>query len=63
MTKLLNLFRKPSPMVVAMTELVEAEHALLVAQTGLDWAQASVHYNQARIERLTRFLAAQGVSV
>lgn len=63
MIKLLNLFRKPSPMVVAMTELVEAEHALLVAHTGLEWAQASVQYNESRIDRLKRYLGESGVSV
>ena len=63
MIKLLNLFRKPSPMVVAMTELVEAEHALLVAHTGLEWAQASVTYNECRIARLKAYLGDHGVAV
>lgn len=56
MIKIMHLFRRPSPTVAAMRELEEAEHALLVAHSGLEWAQASVMYNQSRIDRLKRFL-------
>ncbi len=47
-----RLFAKPSPQECAAKELVEAEHNLLVAQTGLEWSQMSVAYNTARITRL-----------
>lgn len=52
MQKIKQLFAKPSPLELAARELVEAEHALLVAQTGMDWAQMSVDYNTKRIARL-----------
>jgi hypothetical protein len=47
-----KLFTKPSPRELAIRELVEAEHSLLIAQTGLEWAKMSVAYNTARITRL-----------
>lgn len=50
-------------MAMAMQELVDAEHALLVAHTGLEWAQASVTYNECRIARLKGYLGDHGVSV
>ena len=50
--KLKQLFAKPSPLELAARELVEAEHALLVALTGRDWAEMSVDYNTKRITRL-----------
>jgi len=47
-----QLFQKPSPQELAARELKDAEHALLVALTGRDWAEASVDYNTKRILRL-----------
>jgi hypothetical protein len=47
-----RLFAKPSPQELAAKELIEAEHALLVALTGRDWAEMSVDYNTKRITRL-----------
>ena len=47
-----KLFTKPSPQELAARELVEAEHALLLALTGRDWAAMSVDYNTRRITRL-----------
>jgi len=35
---------------------VDAEHALLVAQTGKDWAEMSVEYNTRRINRLKQHI-------
>lgn len=56
MTKFKQMFAKPSPMELAARELVEAEHALLVAQTGKDWAEMSVAYNCKRIARLKEMI-------
>jgi len=50
---ILNPFKKPSAEVLAVTELEEAKRQLLVAQTGLEYAQAMVTYNEQRVERLT----------
>jgi hypothetical protein len=47
-----RLFAKPSPLEMAARELIEAEHALLIAHTGKEWAEMSVNYNVARITRL-----------
>jgi hypothetical protein len=52
METLRRLFAKPSPQELAAKELVEAEHALLIALTGRDWAEMSVDYNTKRILRL-----------
>lgn len=57
MINLKQFFVKPSPMELAARELIEAQHALLVAETGLDWAQASVDYNKNRILRLNVIIA------
>jgi len=57
MINLKQFFAKPSPMELAARELIEAQHALLVAETGLDWAQASVDYNKNRILRLNVIIA------
>lgn len=50
------LFRRPTPLQVATRELADAEHGLLTAQTGIEWAQASVTYNQSRITRLRAYI-------
>ena len=56
MNWLLKLFRRASPLEMATQELFEAEIALLKAHTGLEWAEASVAYNTARIQRLREFI-------
>lgn len=56
MNWLKQIFRKPSPLELAARELVDAEHALLVAQTGKDWAEMSVEYNTRRINRLKQHI-------
>jgi len=38
-------------------ELAEAEHALLKAETGVEYAQALVTYNKNRVKRLKAYLA------
>jgi len=51
-----KLFRQYTPQEMAMKELVEAERAKLEAETGKEWAEASVAYNAARIKRLTKYI-------
>ena len=52
----MQLYRKPSPLAMAVRELTEAEHALLVAHTGKEWAEMSVTYNEKRIARLREYI-------
>lgn len=52
-----NLTRKPTPREVAARELAEAELAKMSAQTGAEYAQSVVAYNDARIKRLRKTLA------
>lgn len=51
-----SLFTRPTLLQTATKELAEAEYALLVAHTGIEWAQASASYNEARIARLRAFI-------
>jgi hypothetical protein len=37
--------------------LLEAEMSLLKAESGVEWAQASVMYNKSRIKRLKAYVA------
>jgi len=48
--------RKQTPIEAAIGELVEAEHALLKAQTGGEWAGAHIEYNQLRVARLRQYV-------
>jgi hypothetical protein len=52
-----DIFKTISPAEAIAAELAEAEHALLRAETGVEWAQASVTYNKNRIKRLKAYLA------
>ena len=52
-----RLFRKITPAEVAARELAEAELSLLEAQTGSEFAQSVIAYNETRIRRLRKFLA------
>lgn len=54
--KIMSVFRRPTPLEVATQELIQAEHAKLAAETGLEFAQSSVAYNQARITRLKKYI-------
>ena len=56
MNKLLQLFRRPGPLVVASRELVEAQLSKLSADSAAEWAQASSKYNADRIARLTKYI-------
>jgi hypothetical protein len=52
-------FRKLTPTEMAATELAEAELNRLEAQTAVEYATSVVGYEDARIERLRKFLAEQ----
>lgn len=54
-----RLFGKLSPVERAAAELNQAELSLLEAQSGVEYAQSVVVYNQARIKRLRAFLSSQ----
>lgn len=51
--QLLDLFRKPSADMLALTELEEARRQLLAAHTALEYAVSMVEYNTKRVKRLT----------
>lgn len=55
-TLLTKHFQPPTPLELATQELVEAERAKLVAETGLDYAKSAVAYNTARIARLKAYI-------
>jgi hypothetical protein len=52
-----RLFAKPTPLELATEELVQAERAKLEAETGREYADALVSYNNARITRLRKYIA------
>lgn len=49
--------RKVTPLEAAAKELVEAEHARLVAQTGSEYAASQVLYHTRRIDRLRQYIS------
>ena len=53
---LTRLFRKPTPLETATAELREAQLQLLDANTGLEYAQGMVRYNEQRVKRLTAYI-------
>ena len=58
MNKLLAIFRRPGPLVLASRELVEAQLSKLAADSASEWAKASSQYNADRISRLTKYINA-----
>lgn len=50
--------RPPTPLELAAEELALAERAILEARSGIEWAQALVTYNEARIDRLKAYIHA-----
>lgn len=52
-----RVLRRLTPIELAARELVEAELALLEAQTGVDYAVSLVGYNAKRVERLRKYIA------
>ena len=54
--KFLNPFRKPTAAELAKAELEEARRKLLNAQSGMEYAEAMVRYETARVRRLEETL-------
>lgn len=55
--ELKSMMRAVTPAQAVAGELVEAEMALLRAETGVEYAQALVTYNKNRIKRLKAHVA------
>ena len=51
-----KLFAQATPLELAVAELVDAQREKLQAESGAEYAEALVIYNQSRIERLTACL-------
>lgn len=51
------LLKSVTPAQAIAGELLEAEMALLRAETGVEYAQALVTYNKNRIKRLKAYMA------
>jgi hypothetical protein len=52
-----KLFAQATPLELAVAELVDAQREKLQAESGAEYAEALVIYNQSRIERLTAYIA------
>jgi hypothetical protein len=52
-----DIFKVVTPAQAIAAELAEAEHALLRAETGVEYAQALVTYNKNRVKRLKAYQA------
>jgi hypothetical protein len=50
------MFKRMTPLEAITVELMEAEHQLLRAETGVEYAQALVTYNKNRVKRLKAYL-------
>ncbi len=50
-----EIFKVITPAQAIAAELAEAEHALLRAETGVEYAQALVTYNKNRVKRLKAY--------
>ena len=57
-TELRLMLKTVTPVQAVTHELLHAEHALLQAETGVEYAQALVTYNKNRIKRLKAYLEA-----
>ena len=55
-TELRLMLKTVTPAQAVAHELLHAEHALLQAETGVEYAQALVTYNKNRIKRLKAYL-------
>jgi hypothetical protein len=51
------MLKTVTPAQAIAAELAEAEMALLKAETGVEWAQASVAFNKSRVKRLKAYQA------
>ena len=56
----MNIIKKPTPLQIAQRELLEAEHALLVARSAQEYTTSMVDYHSTRIDRLTMFIELAG---
>tara|TARA_R110000868_G_scaffold161706_3_gene392549 strand:- start:2319 stop:2528 length:210 start_codon:yes stop_codon:yes gene_type:complete len=62
-SELKNIFKTPTPLEVATAQLVVAEHELLKAETGVEFASSLVAFNKAQIKRLQAYIAAKTTEV
>ena len=56
-TELRTMLKTVTPAQAVAHELIHAEHALLQAETGVEYAQALVTYNKNRVKRLKAYLS------
>jgi hypothetical protein len=50
------MLKTVTPVQAVTHELMHAEHALLQAESGVEYAQAMVAYNKNRVKRLKAYL-------
>ena len=55
-TELRTMLKTVTPAQAVAHELIHAEHALLQAETGVEYATALVTYNKNRVKRLKAYL-------
>ena len=55
-TELKLMLKTVTPAQAVAHELIHAEHALLQAESGVEYAQALVTYNKNRVKRLKAYL-------
>jgi hypothetical protein len=55
-TELKLMIKTVTPAQAVTHELLHAEHALLQAESGVEYAQALVTYNKQRVKRLKAYL-------
>ena len=55
-TELRTMLKTVTPAQAIAHELIHAEHALLQAETGVEYAQSMVTYNKNRVKRLKAYL-------
>lgn len=56
-TELRLMLKTVTPAQAIAHELIHAEHDLLRAETGVEYAQSMVTYNKNRVKRLKAYLA------
>lgn len=56
-TELRLMLKTVTPAQAVAHELMHAEHALLQAESGVEYASALVAYNKNRVKRLKAYLA------
>ena len=60
-TELKQMFKIPTPMEVAATQLATAELELLKAETGVEFASSLVTFNKNQIKRLKIYITAKAL--